>query len=80
MGYSYSYDVTVCPGCGADLTAERAIDLTVVIAEVPNRGIPTRLREDGALMDVDRLVANGYHGGTACMKCGESLEEHEVEN
>ena len=55
-----------------------AIEMTVVIADVP-REVNTQLRGDGSLVDVDHLVANGYHGGTRCGRCGESLEQHETQ-
>ena len=76
MIYHYNYDVTTCPECKADLTAPGGIELTLVIAEQP-REVSTRLKENGDLVDVDRLVANGYHGGTRCGKCSEGLEDYE---
>jgi hypothetical protein len=76
--YSYSYDVKACPACEFDFNMPNAIEITVVIADVP-REVNTQLRGDGSLVDVENLVANGYHGGTRCARCGESLEQHETQ-
>jgi hypothetical protein len=34
--------------------------------------------EEGWLIDVDRLVENGYHSGSECVRCNEDLTEHEI--
>jgi hypothetical protein len=76
--YAYRYrddndrPLTVCPFCNGDLTAERGICL-VISAGGRVQEWPTRLDGQGNLIDVDRLVENGYHSETKCGHCHESL-------
>ncbi len=77
--YAYTYSTVTCPDCSADLTEPRGIELAVTVGGISVDAIYTRLEKDGSLIDVDRLVANGYHGGTMCGRCCESLEEYEKE-
>jgi len=74
---SYSYTVTRCPKCKADLTKEDAISLVTSAGGV--RETPTRLDEDGDLIDVEDLVANGYHSETRCGSCDKSLVDFEIQ-
>jgi hypothetical protein len=82
MDYRYRYlddhdaPLSHCPFCGASLTSPDSIALTVSIAE-RRHDLPTQLDAEGWLMDVDRLVANGYHSATCCATCGEMLVEYE---
>jgi hypothetical protein len=39
--------------------------------------VASQLSLDGSLLDVNRVVANGYHSDTVCARCGESLSELE---
>lgn len=74
--YSYSYDVTECPECGHKLTDDYGVTIHFVVAG-QQREVISRLTTEGNLVDVDDLVANGYHAGTSCGECGESLADFE---
>ena len=69
--YNYPTD---CPSCQASMTKPNAVRLTVSINETPMEHM-TKLTADGDLVDVDRLVANGYHSQTCCAQCDHDLQE-----
>jgi hypothetical protein len=72
------YDVTNCPRCGADLTAQDVVWLVAYDERVGLGRLPTRLDADGRLIDVKGAVADGLHSDTECRSCGEGLAEYEV--
>jgi hypothetical protein len=82
MSYHYRYlnqedqPLRKCPACGADLREPGSIRVEIVTAGVCHE-LHTCLDQAGDLLDVDRLVANGYHGETQCAACGEPLTEYE---
>ena len=39
---------------------------------------PSRLDSSGKLIDVDRIVARGYHSDTLCSACDERLSNYET--
>jgi hypothetical protein len=65
-----------CPFCGASLTKPGGVTLTISIGDRP-QDFATQLDLEGWLVDVERLVANGYHNATSCAACGEMLVDHE---
>jgi hypothetical protein len=82
MSYHYRYldrddrPLGTCPECSADLRKPERVRVEIVMASVCH-DFRTCLDQDGNLLDVDRLVANGYHGETQCGECGEPLTEYE---
>ena len=69
---------TTCPECGCELDIPGNVILEVVTGGRPWR-FDTCLDEDGSLVDVDNLVANGYHGATICGGCENLLIDVGVE-
>ena len=82
MSYHYRYldqddlPLTTCPQCGAALREPDGVRVEVVTAGVCH-DFHTCLDQSGELLDVDRLVANGYHGETQCTACGQPLTDYE---
>ncbi len=82
MNYRYRYlddqgnPLDRCPYCAASLTQPGGVTLTVSIANRP-QDFATQLDAQGWLVDVERLVANGYHSATSCAACGEMLVDYE---
>jgi hypothetical protein len=65
-----------CPFCGAILTEQGGVTLTISIGDRP-QDFATQLDPQGWLVDVERLVANGYHSATCCAACGDLLVDYE---
>lgn len=74
--YTHKYPMT-CPHCQADLTKENACLAYFSIAG-RTESFPSQLEGDGSLIDVDDLIANGYHSDTECATCSESLAGDEI--
>jgi hypothetical protein len=76
--YEYIYEdnrgdpVTKCPECGRDWCREGGVTLEAYIAGF-HHSVATTLDEKGHLVDVDNLVANGYHSATRCGHCEDAL-------
>lgn len=70
----YQYPFTQCSSCGADLTGDSNVDLTLSIGGNVTT-VKTCLDEEGRLQDADGAIANGYHSRAECASCGEDLED-----
>jgi hypothetical protein len=80
MGRSHRYSVVRCPVCFAILTThglKSGVLISGIIGE-QEITVPSVLDENGVLVDVNRIVANGYHGDTLCRCRGLSLSDEEV--
>lgn len=77
MKIEYTYSALSCP-CGQDFTETDSIELVISIAGRLDC-IPTKLTPEGILVDVDKVVENGYHSQTNCGQCGEDLQDLEEE-
>ncbi len=66
---------TTCDSCSANLTQPNSIRIGFVCGEHLFELLSNVSAYDGGLVDVDNLVANGYHAGSVCDACGEALEE-----
>jgi hypothetical protein len=75
--YSHRYDTTVCPDCQTDLTQSDQVEMVVSVGGHVIR-VATHLDSDGLLIDVDRLIANGYESDVHCAVCDRRLTDHEV--
>jgi hypothetical protein len=66
-----------CPHCSADLLTHHSL---LVLFSIDGTEVArnSQLDENGILMDVDRLIANGYHSDTICDKCAESISAEEI--
>jgi hypothetical protein len=62
----------VCPECKQKWDCEYGIVLLLSIGERPVQ-FDTTLDAEGWLVDVDRLVASGYHSITLCGGCNAQL-------
>ena len=74
--YEHKYTTTTCSECGADLTKPVSVVLGVSVNDCVSEH-KTRLDPKGILIDVDRMVANGYHSHTECADCRHDLCEEE---
>lgn len=76
IGYRYTDPqgaaILDCPACGKSWTEPESIWLEASVAGYTLVG-PTQLDDDGCLVDVDRLVACGYHSSTLCGGCDAPL-------
>jgi hypothetical protein len=59
------------------LTADNAVVLYFDVANQANE-VPSCLDQQGWLVDIEDVIARGYHSGTACYTCGEGLDGHEI--
>ena len=75
--FHHRYCVTLCPNCHNKLNEPNGVIILVNIGEGFHQ-IKTELDNEGLLIDVDSVVANGYHNDTLCSECEESLNEYEV--
>lgn len=75
--WEHRYSVTSCPRCKADFRAPASIDMVVSVDGATTR-IMTKLDPYGLLVDVNKLIANGYHSDTLCGSCSVSLADREV--
>jgi hypothetical protein len=74
---SHRYDTTVCPACQSDLTQRDQVNMLVSVGGHVVH-VATHLDSDGQLIDVDRLIANGYESDVHCAVCDRRLTDHEV--
>jgi len=64
-----------CPACKADLTQTRSVTLYTSVDERVMEHV-TRLETTGEVVDVDRLIHNGYESGVDCGACSENLSDY----
>lgn len=64
--------VQSCPECGTRWDMNHGISINILVGDSLSDH-DTMLDQEGDLVDVDNLVANGYHAGTYCGGCGELL-------
>ena len=69
------YHPVRCPRCDSDLTEDGVVAIHFIVAGGHPFSVVSKLDSTGLLVDVDRLVENGYHAGTNCWNCEELLEE-----
>jgi hypothetical protein len=81
-GYRYCKEdgepLLCCQNCCRDLTRGDAIELVISIGGQVCE-ITTQLDEAACLVDVESVVAHGYHSETLCRACAQSLVEYEEE-
>lgn len=65
-----------CFACGEDMTQADVVEIHFSAAEEEFDRLSC-VDEKGFLVDVDRLVENGYHACSRCSFCNEQLEELE---
>jgi hypothetical protein len=73
--YRHCYGITTCP-CGNDLTKPGSVFLGFVVMDMINQ-VPSSLRADGVLRDVNNVVGRGFHSYTKCARCGQDLGDYE---
>ncbi len=76
----HTYSYTVCPQCKADLTQPNSVKVEGAFDDGTPAGTAlTRFDSDGVLQfDEARIVAAGFHSGTQCNACGETLDDLEI--
>ena len=72
--YRHRYP-TKCPKCDADLTVDNAVTIHFIVANQANE-VSSCLDQEGWLVDIEGVVAHGYHSGPGGRACGEVLEGH----
>lgn len=85
MAYHYFYKtdegkpLAQCPYCGHNFDPDLGVGVHINLCVAEHTFmVQSSIRGNGELVDVDNAVANGYHAGTTCSKCGELLDEYEI--
>lgn len=76
--WSHQYNVKVCPECENDLTKPGGVTIETYEDGKGNKYLPSRLDDNGFVVDVDDVIENGLHSDTLCGSCTDSLNEYEV--
>lgn len=75
--YTHQYSTKTCPACGIALTQPNTVRFETSDGDTTTGVYGTCLDNDGFIVDVDDMIAQGLHSGTRC-KCGQPLDGYEV--
>ena len=75
--FEHVYKVTTCPHCKAKLTEPQKVKIEFVDDEGRHIYRLSMLTPKGLLVDVDYLIASGFHSDTFCYSCDFALNEYE---
>lgn len=76
--YQYTYGVTQCPECLADLTHTGAVAVELATEAGSRFKEPALLRPSGELVARIGYIEGGLHSDTRCAACGQSLADWEA--
>ena len=79
MNWQHQYECKNCPRCGADLALVNAVAIEGRGTDGSYLGsFTTSLDDDGRLYpDAAGILKSGFHAGSSCRECGQSLEVYE---